>query len=434
MTPVVIAALVAISVVGSDAAALRQRMEEERNPRRIKLSDYMPKANGMFTGLAATRDMAAAAGPAAGPAPGPAPGPAIQAPAPAVVIKTMDPPPQKVVDNPIAKIVKKDKVIDPGASTTAGVELVPVTAAPGSTTAEALIPKTTALPMLVPVLGEQKWKFVGGSTGVQETKADNSEWSTVTEAPEALAAASPGPSPAASPCDGLFGLAGSAGEPENFVECKELRTSPTAVPGDLGDLLGCECGAWSATCPFQKCAMQQAWEESCLDPQAESLGFVALSHSRQKLPESSLPWPMTRFSEGNPSSVSLCMYWLPEPKPAPLAPAPALAASPGPGPAPGPAAPAPGPAPPPAPLSAPAPAPAPVAGPAPGPAPLAVKIEDSVRYAMEHPHVPMPAPAPAPMKAPPAPAPAVLAAAPSLSPAPAPAPLALPPKPEGAAP
>lgn len=340
----------------------------------MRLSDYMDPSE--FHALSLAREStqsipSMAPAPAPGPAPGPgtAPGPAI-APTAEDFNYTMQAKPMK-------KKMKKLRVV-----------LAPAPAVAPPTTTTTTTTTTTPMNVLMPALGSGGWKFVQGNYSVAETKVLNAAWAaginpaSLPQAETPGLAASPGPaeSPAAAPsagpapapgpagaglCSALFDLASDSGKPLNFVNCKELRTSASWQPGDNGDLLGCHCGAWAASCPFQTCATEQAWEKGCLDAPVADLGFVALSHSRQKLPESALPHPLTRFSEGNPSSVSLCMYWLPDPTPPPpaklelparpanLAPGPAASPGPAPEPAAAPAprglarlqAPAPGPAP-----------------------------------------------------------------------------------------
>lgn len=343
----------------ADAALLRQS-SQALHPKRMRLSDYMDPSE--FHALSFARESAQAIpSMAPAPAPGPALGPAV-APGPAASPMAKEPRNATKKSKPMKKKMKKLRVV---------LAPAPAVAPPTTTTTST----TTAAPMnvLMPALGSGAWKFVQGNYSVAETKVLNAAWAAGID-PASLpqaetpgpagspgSAASPAPAPSAGPapapgpagaglCSALFGLASDSGKPLNFVKCNELRTTATYQPGDNGELLGCHCGAWAASCPFQTCATEQAWEKGCLDAPAADLGFVALSHSRQKLPESALPHPLTSFSEGNPSSVSLCMYWLPDPTPPPQASlvlpprppalAPGLAASPGPAPEPAAAAPA----------------------------------------------------------------------------------------------
>lgn len=179
--------------------------------------------------------------------------------------------------------------------------------APAAEVATATTATTTLRPVLMPIISGDgmKWDFVTGTPGMQAQSYLNSQWPANPLLPPSDATVAAPPA-AADLCGTLFGMAGKVGESGQFTECRELRDSP-------GALLGCHCGAWSAACPFQTCRVNEAWEGSCLEPQVESLGFVALSHSRQKLPEAALPRGLGGFTAGNPGSVSLCMYWLPDP-------------------------------------------------------------------------------------------------------------------------
>eukprot|EP00930_Biecheleria_cincta_P037204 TRINITY_DN2551_c0_g1_i1.p1 TRINITY_DN2551_c0_g1~~TRINITY_DN2551_c0_g1_i1.p1 ORF type:complete len:422 (+),score=79.26 TRINITY_DN2551_c0_g1_i1:114-1268(+) len=341
--------LVFVTAANLTHAALLRQSSQEHHPKRMRLSDYMDPSES-FHALSFARESAQSIRSMAPAAAAPGPGPAASA-GPAPMAKQT-----KTFKKPQKNAVKKLRAV-----------LAPASAVAPTTVATTTTTTTGPLNVLMPALSSGGWKFVQGNYSVAETKVLNAAWAAGIDAASLPRAGSPGPaaSPAAAPssgpapspgpsgaglCSALFNLAGESGKPLNFVKCDELRTSASWQPGDNGELLGCHCGAWAASCPFQTCATQQAWEKGCLDTPATDLGFVALSQSREKLPESALPHPLTRFSEGNPSSVSLCMYWLPDPTPPPqaipvLPPRPVeleagAAASPGPAPQPA-AAPAP---------------------------------------------------------------------------------------------
>mmetsp|Transcript_2214 Transcript_2214/g.4347 ORF Transcript_2214/g.4347 Transcript_2214/m.4347 type:complete len:377 (+) Transcript_2214:132-1262(+) len=126
-------------------------------------------------------------------------------------------------------------------------------------------------------------------------------------APAAAPAGAPAGAPAnPDPCGPL-----QATDPVNFLHCEPVRYFGAGAFGESRPM-GCQCGAWSAVCPFQTCSASNAFNKDCLAGPAAAMGFTALSRNFQQLLPDVLPHPMTGF-KNHPDVVSLCMYWFPDP-------------------------------------------------------------------------------------------------------------------------
>lgn len=161
-------------------------------------------------------------------------------------------------------------------------------------------------PSLVPdfVSGQWAWRYGGVDM-----------WAVLAGAPGPAPAAAPAPGPAGAPagpdpCGALL-AAGESGAPGQFLDCQPVRYYGSGAFSNAAPM-GCQCGSWSAVCPFQTCDVRQAFEKQCLAPAAAGLGFVALSRNWQPLLPESLPYPMGGFKNHH-GVISMCMYWFPDP-------------------------------------------------------------------------------------------------------------------------